>query len=208
MKRYIYMAIAIALMIPAVLYVGSTFAWYIIVNDNSAISQNVGILQVEISYDSEVQGTSEFVLENVGTLPAYVRIGYTFVYRDDQGHDLISDVSGVTTSDWKLLVESDDLLPEGVNLPLEHITFPLAVGAQTYQKPFLVPHDPGANAYYYKLLPHEKLNGYCKVAQQGQPKAGEALHVVWVAEALQTGKPIVEKAVGYGWDPAKAQLND
>lgn len=203
MKRYLYAAIVLLMLIPAAVYMGSTFAWFVDEPEQGNPAGEIGVIQVNIQqYDSEVSGSSEFTLVNTGTLSAYVRVGYTFIYRDDKGNDLVDDVKGVTTKNYRMSIDNEQL--QDKPLHVENITVPREVGGYTYEKPFLIPLDPDNKAYYYMLQPGETLKGSLDVIQATEPDKGKSLHIVWVAEALQAKKNAVKAAEGYGWDVSKA----
>jgi len=173
----------------------SSYSWFVSYHEVAAQTDYMGLVDVEISDDTQVvNGNLSFTITNKSTIGTYMRLGWTPIYRDASGKDLIRDVSGIGVT-----ASLGSGSPVGLKLQPAIIT-----SLRNYSKSTIILEQSDSDNYF--VVPAgESITGTIAVTGTTEGLSNdEYLHLILVPEAIQATKKAATAAEDYGWFESKA----
>lgn len=212
-RRLIYIA-AIAVMVLLMASTTATLSWFLRSSETGAHMQmgKVSIFVDNTEFDlgaltnKSLVKSQSFTIKNESTAESYIRIGYTFVFQDENGEDVAFDMRDGFAN------VSMQFLTIGAK---PHKNFVMDAGVQYdiggYKKNFVELLDITDKGNKYIVVPAGE-SVECTVTFQynfgvytGEEvdEIPKSLSVSFIPEAIQATHNAVNNASGYGWNTSK-----
>jgi len=172
-----------------------SYSWFAFNHEVAAQTDYMGLIDVEISKGTKVvNGNLSFKITNNSTIGAYMRLGWTPIYRDSSGKALTWGVSGIG-----ITASLGSGNPEGLKLQPANIT-----ALDNYSKRTII-LEKSDDSNYFVVPAGTSITGTITVTGITEDLSnGESLHLILIPEAIQATKKAAKAAEDYGWLDTKA----
>lgn len=179
-----------------------TYSWYLSAS-NETVNGTMGKVDAKflannsnLKFSTTGDTSKTFTIQNNSTIDTYVRIGYTIVYKNVKGEDVLQDTSNIDISNVNLTIGG-----KSVSSVLAKNTSKLG-----YEKRFIIPIvKSGSTTYYYKLLPGQNIDG--TITLNAQTDGINYPNIVLATEVIQSTEKALLEATEYGWNVAYMNKN-